>query len=180
MANKNRYLAPWDSPVPPLYLLNCFLFCLPEIRHRGLSHTAIGPCIAPTLMVMTAPPLVPSSEPVWKVGCSAARHSSSYLRNSICAELFYRYGVDVVIEAHEHSYERLWPVYNETVTQRDYNNPLAPVHIISGAAGCNEQDGICFNAILGPKGPWSAFRSWLPGASIFCLEKEECRAEWTN
>jgi len=75
-------------------------------------------------------------------------------------ELFYKYGVDVIIEAHEHSYERLWPVYNET---RDYINPKAPVHIISGAAGCNEQDGICVNAILGPKGPWSAFRSWLPG-----------------
>jgi hypothetical protein len=78
-------------------------------------------------------------------------------------ELFYRYGVDVIIEAHEHSYERLWPVFNETVTQQDYFNPQAPVHIISGAAGCNEQDGVCVNAILGPKGPWSAFRSWLPG-----------------
>jgi len=77
--------------------------------------------------------------------------------------LFFENGVDMIIEAHEHSYERLYPVYNETVTSYDYVNPKAPVHIVSGAAGCNEQDGICVNAIFGPKGPWSAYRSWLPG-----------------
>ncbi len=38
------------------------------------------------------------------------------LKNTHLTELFYKYGVDVIIEAHEHSYERLWPVYNETVT----------------------------------------------------------------
>lgn len=30
-------------------------------------------------------------------------------------KLFYTYGVDLMIWAHEHSYERLWPVYNRTV-----------------------------------------------------------------
>merc|ERR1711907_497631 len=74
---------------------------------------------------------------------------------------FYDGGVDVIVEAHEHSYERLWPVYNETVTQKNYINPSAPVHVISGAAGCNESDGICENPILGPKGSWSAFRRWI-------------------
>jgi len=74
-------------------------------------------------------------------------------------KLFYDNGVDIIIEAHEHSYERLWPVYNETVTQYNYVNPQAPVHLISGAAGCNENDGACINPIGGPLGPWSAFRS---------------------
>jgi len=74
-------------------------------------------------------------------------------------DLFFEQGVDVIIEAHEHSYERLWPVFNYTVTQFNYSNPLAPVHIISGAAGCNEEDGACINPILGPRGDWSAFRS---------------------
>lgn len=77
--------------------------------------------------------------------------------------LFYKYGVDVILEAHEHCYERLWPVYNETVTAESYTNPKAPVHLISGTAGCNEVLGECFDPILGPRGPWSAFRSWWPG-----------------
>ncbi|XP_078688057.1 uncharacterized protein LOC144920069 isoform X2 [Branchiostoma floridae x Branchiostoma belcheri] len=67
-------------------------------------------------------------------------------------ELFYRQGVDIIIEAHEHSYERLWPVYNYTLMGTDYRDPRAPVHIISGAAGCNEFDGVCINPMMGPKG----------------------------
>ena len=30
-------------------------------------------------------------------------------------DLFYKYGVDLQFYAHEHSYERLWPVYNKQV-----------------------------------------------------------------
>lgn len=48
------------------------------------------------------------------------------------------YGVDLVIWAHEHSYERLWPLYNYEVRngsyEDPYRNPGAPVHIISGSA----------------------------------------------
>ena len=66
--------------------------------------------------------------------------------------LFFQYGVDIIIQAHEHSYERLWPVFNDTVTAHNYSNPRAPVHIISGAAGCNEFYGICVNPMLGPRG----------------------------
>ena len=34
-------------------------------------------------------------------------------------ELLYRYGVDLHITAHEHSYERSWPVYNNMVMAFD-------------------------------------------------------------
>ncbi|XP_043246196.1 acid phosphatase type 7-like [Amphibalanus amphitrite] len=74
-------------------------------------------------------------------------------------ELLMEYGVDLAIWAHEHSYERLWPVYNETVyngTAADpYRNPGAPVHIVTGSAGCKERVDP-FNATVPA---WSAFRS---------------------
>ena len=66
--------------------------------------------------------------------------------------VFYDSGVDLIIEAHEHSYERLWPVYNETVTAKNYSDPKAPVHIISGAAGCNEFHEICVDPMFGARG----------------------------
>lgn len=90
----------------------------------------------------------------------------SVVRKSL-EPLFFQYGVDIIIQAHEHSYERLWPVFNDTVTDHSYNNPKAPVHLISGAAGCNEVLGICLDPMLGPRGPWSAFREWFPGNAGF-------------
>jgi len=72
--------------------------------------------------------------------------------------LFYKYGVDFVLEGHQHSYERLWPVYNGNVMngsiEHPYTNPKAPIHIISGSAGCVED----LNTFGPPLGPWSAVR----------------------
>ncbi|EYB84919.1 hypothetical protein Y032_0307g2022 [Ancylostoma ceylanicum] len=73
-------------------------------------------------------------------------------------KLFYQFGVDVEIWAHEHSYERMWPVFNRTVyngTVSPYTNPLAPVHIVSGSAGCRENTDM----FVSDPGPWSARRS---------------------
>ena len=50
-------------------------------------------------------------------------------------DVFYHYGVDIVLQAHEHNYERLYPVYRGVVVSTNYTNPRAPVQIISGAAG---------------------------------------------
>ena len=50
-------------------------------------------------------------------------------------DIFYDYGVDVVLEAHEHSYERLWPMYKNIVLAKNYTNPPAPVQLVTGAAG---------------------------------------------
>ncbi|KAL5021167.1 hypothetical protein ScPMuIL_000322 [Solemya velum] len=93
-------------------------------------------------------------------------------------DLFYAQGVDVIIEAHEHSYERLWPVYDGIVTEKSYKNPRAPVHIISGAAGC--QEGIDKMKVKG--GVWSAFKAdsrsnhtygriLIPNATHFLFEQ---------
>uniref|UniRef100_A0A8C4Q4Q9 Purple acid phosphatase n=1 Tax=Eptatretus burgeri TaxID=7764 RepID=A0A8C4Q4Q9_EPTBU len=69
-------------------------------------------------------------------------------------------GVDLEIWAHEHVYERLWPVYDQQVCVQwcldfPYTDPKAPVHIITGSAGCSERHG---HFILKPAA-WSAFRS---------------------
>lgn len=57
-------------------------------------------------------------------------------------ELFYKYGVDLSLWAHEHSYERLFPIYNREVMngsyEEPYTNPGAPVHLTTGSAGCDE------------------------------------------
>ncbi|EDO41277.1 predicted protein [Nematostella vectensis] len=73
-------------------------------------------------------------------------------------DLFYEYGVDVLLWAHEHSYERLWPLYNKQMcngTKGAYINPCAPVHIITGSAGCSEDH----DKFKKDYGPWTAFRS---------------------
>lgn len=53
-------------------------------------------------------------------------------------DLFYKSGVDLEVWAHEHSYERTWPLYDNNVYNGSYDepytNPGAPVHIVTGSA----------------------------------------------
>ena len=50
------------------------------------------------------------------------------------------YKVDVAIWAHEHNYERFWPMYNFTVMNgttdpnQPYTDARAPLHIVTGSA----------------------------------------------
>ncbi|CAF1640020.1 unnamed protein product [Adineta ricciae] len=88
----------------------------------------------------------------------------SYVRNGLpfveaygLEKLFARYGVDLQFWAHEHSYERLWPVYNSTVhngTKGAYIDPDAPVHIVTGSAGCPER-----HDPFGIPRSWTAYRN---------------------
>ncbi|XP_071535024.1 acid phosphatase type 7 isoform X2 [Panulirus ornatus] len=74
-------------------------------------------------------------------------------------ELLDKYGVDLAVWAHEHSYERLWPMFNYTVmngsTSEPYTNPKAPVHFTTGSAGCDE----IHDHFMPEKPYWSAIRS---------------------
>lgn len=74
-------------------------------------------------------------------------------------DLFYKYGVDLQFYAHEHSYERLWPIYKSKVcngsSKEPYTNPRAPVHIITGSAG--DQEGQ--TKFIPKPSKWSAFRT---------------------
>lgn len=57
--------------------------------------------------------------------------------------LLAEYGVDLAVWAHEHAYERLFPLYNFTVlngsVEEPYTNPRGPVHFTTGSAGCDER-----------------------------------------
>ncbi|UYV74642.1 ACP7 [Cordylochernes scorpioides] len=80
-------------------------------------------------------------------------------------DVFYKYGVDVEFWAHEHNYQRFFPLYNRQTSvyvqvyngsiEHPYTNPRAPIHIISGSAGCQEDT----DKFKLRKDPWIAFRS---------------------
>jgi len=72
-------------------------------------------------------------------------------------DIMYQYGVDIAFWAHEHSYERTFPVYNMTVmngTANAYEDPGATVHIINGAAGNREKNDLFYKPMA-----FSAFRN---------------------
>ena len=94
--------------------------------------------------------------------------------------LFYKYGVDIVFEAHQHTYERLWPTYNATVLNSSsaddpYRQPLAPVHIVAGAAGCAED----LDTFGPPLGGWSAVRIAEYGYGYLTIENHT-HAHWAQ
>lgn len=93
-------------------------------------------------------------------------HKESIIRKGIpilkafgLEDLFYKYGVDVELWAHEHVYERMFPVYDRKVYNGSYDfpytNPKAPVHIITGSAGCQEKH----DPFVKNPAPWSAIRN---------------------
>ncbi|XP_031850266.1 acid phosphatase type 7 [Nomia melanderi] len=74
-------------------------------------------------------------------------------------DLFFKHKVDLLLWAHEHSYERMWPMYNFKVQNGSYEEPYknykAPVHIVTGSAGCKEGR----EKFVPHKPEWSAYRS---------------------
>jgi len=89
---------------------------------------------------------------------SIIRGGIPYIHAYALEPLFYNYGVDLCLWAHEHSYERMYPVYDRTVynvTGQPYVNSAAPVHITTGSAGCQEDT----DQFIPDPPPWSAFRS---------------------
>ena len=54
-------------------------------------------------------------------------------------DLFFRHGVDLQFYGHEHYYIRTFPLYGNVSQEyfklEHYDDPLAPVHIITGSGG---------------------------------------------
>lgn len=91
---------------------------------------------------------------------SGGRHSDLESLQQETTPLFDRYGVDLVIQAHNHHYERTYPLRyrapnDPTIVSTDrsaYANPAAPVYVTTGGGGA----GI-YSFPSTPK-PWSAAR----------------------
>ncbi|XP_065882437.1 acid phosphatase type 7-like [Dysidea avara] len=83
-------------------------------------------------------------------------------------KLFYDYGVDIELWAHEHEYQRMWPVYNRTVyngsDSEPYVDPKAPVHVITGSAGYREG-----RTLFREPMPWDAVRYYDYGYSYLTV-----------
>ncbi|CAF0951051.1 unnamed protein product [Adineta steineri] len=90
---------------------------------------------------------------------SRPRSGLPYIHTYGLEKMFYDYGVDLELWAHEHSYERLWPIYDWTIyngsLSEPYKNPGAPTHVITGSAGCYSKH----NPFLNDTQIYSAFRS---------------------
>ena len=74
-------------------------------------------------------------------------------------DLFFKYGVDLAFWGHLHSYERSWPMHDFKVMNgsisRPYNDAPAPIHIIAGSAGCDENR----TSFIEEQPDWSASRA---------------------
>ena len=79
--------------------------------------------------------------------------------------LFLEYEIDFYFAGHMHSYERMWPVNREQVVQRNYHNPGAPIYLVGGSPGCQEQ----LDRFDWTPYPWSAFRADAYGFGIMTI-----------
>jgi len=75
---------------------------------------------------------------------------------SIIEPLFVKYGVDLYLCGHMHSYERVYPNINGTVTATGsvYTNPGATAHVVQGTAGVFTD-----HTFVQPEPVWSAVTS---------------------
>ena len=90
--------------------------------------------------------------------------AKKYLEKILCEG-----GVDVVVGAHQHQYERMFPVYDNRVyngtATNPYDNPPCPAYLVAGAAGCQEDLAKFSNW------PWSysAFRERAYGVGVMTV-----------
>jgi hypothetical protein len=103
---------------------------------RDLARAAFDPAIRWKVVFLHRPPF------------SGGAHGSS-IGNRF--QEFDTYGVDLVVAAHDHNYERTWPVsWDGTHIGDSYERPAYPAYIVAGTGGAPT------TAAWTPN-PWSAF-----------------------
>ena len=90
---------------------------------------------------------------------------AAWLRGKV-EDVYISAGVDVVVGAHEHGYERTYRLAHGNVTSTSYAGPGAPAYVVNGAAGNREGNEK-------PQGnqPWSAVQSDAVGYSVITLSR---------
>ncbi len=69
---------------------------------------------------------------------SSLAHGSDLFIRRFISPVLEAYGVDVVFNGHDHTYERSFPVYNEQVVDTDpheYTNPNGTIYVVTGGGG---------------------------------------------
>ena len=86
-------------------------------------------------------------------------HGNGVLRGQVERTIL-RHRVDLMLQAHEHGYERSWPTADGEPTQLNYTAAAAPVYVVNGAGGNRERNEL-------PPGdqPWAAAVDPLSGLS---------------
>lgn len=97
--------------------------------------------------------ICPVADAKTRVGMPDGKGNYKYPMEPLLVE----YGVDLFVGAHEHNYERIYPIYNYTThlnKGNPYHNPKAPVHIVTGSAGCHHES----DPFIHPRPEYSAKR----------------------
>ncbi len=159
----------WAKEVGPVHLVTLCSYAgytNTSLQYRWLQKhlaTALDRTATPWLVVMMHVPWYNSNFGHWKEG---------ELMRQTMEPLMFQYGVDLVLDGHQHSYERTYPVYNNAL------NPCGTVYLNLGDGG--NYDGptplwmfynLTVNGVLEKHVPpvWSAFReaSFGVGELIF-------------
>eukprot|EP00602_Paraphysomonas_sp_CaronLab_P008380 CAMPEP_0185024288 /NCGR_PEP_ID=MMETSP1103-20130426/7296_1 /TAXON_ID=36769 /ORGANISM="Paraphysomonas bandaiensis, Strain Caron Lab Isolate" /LENGTH=510 /DNA_ID=CAMNT_0027557209 /DNA_START=44 /DNA_END=1576 /DNA_ORIENTATION=- len=69
--------------------------------------------------------------------CIGGSGGAEYLLSK-AEDVFYSHSVDLVLQGHVHSYERTYPVYQQSRVSTSYAAPGAPVYVLQGASGNRE------------------------------------------
>ncbi|XP_067939380.1 acid phosphatase type 7-like [Watersipora subatra] len=117
--------------------------------------------------------------------CSNSDHDDctffeSFIRYAF-EDMFYEAGVDIFIGAHEHSYERAWPLYDRKICNGSYDHPYidptGPIHIVTGSAGMSSDH----DPFVPVKPFWSAYRTTNYGYSKLHIDNStHVLLEWVD
>lgn len=100
--------------------------------------------------------------------------------------LLLQYHVDMVLQGHEHCYERTAAVYNGTVitlpdANNTYTNPGAPIYIVQGTSGAMQEETFVTPtpvwSLVRTNGVWGFGRMTVNGTSLLTYEFVDTQGE---